>query len=861
MNTHVASPENPAVSRPTTLWSRIRLWLPELVILALLALVGFAIRAVLREVSYDDVVEAVRATPRMQIFYALLATAASYVTLMGYDVSALRYIGAKVSARTLALASFCGYALGNTVGMGALTGGAVRLRVYGSAGLDTAQIGRLIGFIISAFGLGISFVGAVGLLWGAHEVSSVVHLPAVALEIIAGTIVFATLAFIALCAGSRELALPGFKLRLPKAQLALFQLLISAADILFAGAVLWLLMPPTQQGFVTFIAFYSIALALGVISHVPGGLGVFEATLMLAYGSRAPMEQIAGALVLYRVIYFVLPLALAMLLMAFHEMRAGVGARVGRAAAQLSPMFLSVFTLIVGSMLLISGVTPFTDEATELLSLHVPLQVVEASHFLGSIAGLMLLFVARGLLNRLDAAWWAAVLLAVLSFILALPKGIAVTEMSVIAFQVLALLAGRKAFDRRASLLAQPLSQGWLLLVTAVIAASAWLFFFVYQDIDYNDELWWQFAFDAHAPRSLRATLAVVVLALGYAAWQAFRPAQGRVSVPARDLIAKASAVIQAQPNSDACLALMGDKDFMFSASGRSFIMYGKRSRTWVSLYDPVGPREEHEELVWRFVELAAEHGGRPAFYQVGADDLSLYVDAGLRPLKLGEEACVLLKDFSTKGSSRQHLRTAINKGEREGLTLEVIPPAEVWRLVPDLQRISNDWLDSHNTREKSFSLGSFSPDYLKSLPLALVRKAGVPVAFANIGCTGLKQEVRIDLMRYSRDAPKGTMDYLFVKLILHYQAEGYAAVALGMAPFSGLADHRLAPRWHRLGRLIFSHGEHFYNFQGLRKFKEKFDPVWEPRYLCAPGGLNTLLALLDIAQLTSGSFKGVFGK
>ncbi len=289
--------------------------------------------------------------------------------------------------------------------------------------------------------------------------------------------------------------------------------------------------------------------------------------------------------------------------------------------------------------------------------------------------------------------------------------------------------------------------------------------------------------------------------------------------------------------------------------------MYSRRARTWVALYDPVGPPDEHEELVWRFVELAYDQGGRPAFYQVGGDDLGLYVDAGLRPLKLGEEARVLLKDFTIKGASRQNLRSALNKGERDGLTLEIIPAENVWRLVPDLRRISNDWLESHNTREKRFSLGYFSPEYLNRLPLALVRKAGVPVAFANIGCTALKDEVRIDLMRYNGEAPKGTMDYLFVKLMLHYQAEGYAAFALGMAPFSGLADRRLAPRWHRFGRILFSHGEHFYNFQGLRSFKEKFNPVWEPRYLCAPGGFSTLLALTDIAQLTSGGLKGVFGK
>lgn len=134
-------------------------------------------------------------------------------------------------------------------------------------------------------------------------------------------------------------------------------------------------------------------------------------------------------------------------------------------------------------------------------------------------------------------------------------------------------------------------------------------------------------------------------------------------------------------------------------------------------------------------------------------------------------------------------------------------------------------------------------------------------VAFANLMSTELKQEATIDLMRYTPDAPKGVMDYLFIKLMLHCQGEGYARFGLGMAPMSGMSSHHKAPHWQRLGRLIYSHGENFYNFRGLRAFKQKFDPVWEPRYLCAEGGIQPLIVFTDIAALVSGGIKGVLGK
>jgi phosphatidylglycerol lysyltransferase len=104
-------------------------------------------------------------------------------------------------------------------------------------------------------------------------------------------------------------------------------------------------------------------------------------------------------------------------------------------------------------------------------------------------------------------------------------------------------------------------------------------------------------------------------------------------------------------------------------------------------------------------------------------------------------------------------------------------------------------------------------------------------------------------------------MDFLFAKLLLRLQGEGYQRFGLGMAPLSGMAEHALAPRWHRVGRLLFTHGENFYNFQGLRAFKEKFAPEWEARYLVAPGGITPLFVLADVAALISGGLRGVITK
>ena len=180
---------------------------------------------------------------------------------------------------------------------------------------------------------------------------------------------------------------------------------------------------------------------------------------------------------------------------------------------------------------------------------------------------------------------------------------------------------------------------------------------------------------------------------------------------------------------------------------------------------------------------------------------------------------------------------------------------------MPVLQRISASWLASKSTGEKRFSVGAFSPQYLRQFPVAVVRSAGAPAAFANLWTTGTKAELSVDLMRFDSDAPRAAMDYLFIELMLWGRQAGYRWFNLGMAPLSGLEAHPLAPAWHRVGNFIFRHGEHFYNFEGLRRYKAKFDPTWEPRYLVARGGIALPRVLVDVSVLIAGGMKELFAR
>jgi phosphatidylglycerol lysyltransferase len=265
-----------------------------------------------------------------------------------------------------------------------------------------------------------------------------------------------------------------------------------------------------------------------------------------------------------------------------------------------------------------------------------------------------------------------------------------------------------------------------------------------------------------------------------------------------------------------------------------------------------VGPPDVARTLIWKFREEADRLGLRPVFYQTSGNYWQTYLDLGLTLVKLGEEALVPLQGFSLEGSARADLRQAWNRGKRGGLSFRNVDADQVAALLPALKAISDAWLDEKAGEEKGFSLGSFDPAYLCSFPMALVEADDGVVAFANLWQAPAGHELSVDLMRHRPDAPKGTMDFLFIELFLWGAANGFTRFSLGMAPLTGLAEHRLAGRWNRFANLIARHGERFYGFSGLRRFKSKFSPEWRPRYLAAPGGVHLPAALLDVTRLIS---------
>jgi phosphatidylglycerol lysyltransferase len=843
---------------PEPLKRAARILLP----VAVLAAAAWALTGELRGFHAGEVASGLRAIPRAALLGAAAATALDYLLLSGYDLLALRYVGRSLPTGRVVLTSFIAYAFGNNVGLALLSSGSVRVRLYSQFGIPAGDVARIVAFTAVQLWAGLLPLVGIALLAGAGP------LPPAAGRA-AGVLALAALAaYLAVAARGRELTVRGLAVRPPSLPLALAQVAVSAADWTLAACVLWLLLPDAAAlSFPSLLGLFVAAQVGGLASQVPGGIGVFDSIVLAALTPAVPAPQALSVLLAYRVVYYLVPFLAAFALLVANELvvrREQVG-RVLRGAhasfAPVVPWLAALGAVGAGTVLLVSGVLPMTPERLHVLRRVVPLPVLEASHLIGSLVGTGLLLLARGLSRRLDGAWTLAIALLAAGAVASLAKGLDWEEALILGAVLLALLPFRRQFYRRSSLLDERLDAQWLVAVAGILAASVWVGVFVHAHAAWSSDVWFRFAYRADAPRALRASFVGVCGLALYGVATLLRPRPPEPHPAAPDELARARALVDAAPETLPHLALTGDKALLFSPAGDAFLAYSVERRSWVAMGDPVGPEPAATEVAWRLRELADHHGGWACFYQVAPAALPRYLDMGLSLFRLGEEAIVPLERFALDGSERRKLRQAYRRGEREGLAFDVVPGCGVEPLLAELRPVSEAWLAGKNVREKGFSLGAFEPRYLAEGPLALVRRDGRLVAFANLWAPSSKAELSFDLMRHVPDAPGTTMDFLFVSLILWGKARGYRTFNLGMAPLSGLEDRTLAPLWTKLGARLYRHGEHFYNFQGLRQYKEKFAPEWRPRYLAAPGGLRLAVVVANLAALTSRGLKGAVSR
>jgi phosphatidylglycerol lysyltransferase len=341
-----------------------------------------------------------------------------------------------------------------------------------------------------------------------------------------------------------------------------------------------------------------------------------------------------------------------------------------------------------------------------------------------------------------------------------------------------------------------------------------------------------------------------VAILSGYRQGTAMQPAAGS----SREWI-RASHIVSEYARSplDVFKLWPSGKSYFFSPLGRCVIAYRVASSVAIALGDPVGANQEIEMTVHAFLQACRTKGWESVFYQTLPDLLPLYRQQGLRKLKIGDDAIVNLPQFSLEGKSKREVRSKVYQFENMGTRIVEYQPPVPEDVIAQLKVVSDQWLEIPGRRERSFTVGHFDPDYLRSTPvLAAVDRGGTLLAFINLISVD-NNEITGDLMRRSTHAPNGVMDYLFVNLFEYAKQRGYARVSLGMAPMTGFREHEHATIEERAIHAVSRKLDFLFSFRGLHHYKAKFATSWEPRYLIYSSFLQlprTALALRRISEV-----------
>ncbi len=775
----------------------------------------------IRGIHFSEVRAAVTRSDQGMLVIAALCSLTAVAAMGFYDALAFRDAAGRLSFGTRWALGTVIFGWTNFITLGPFGGPAVRIWAYRRFGLTIAEMGH--GFLLHYIGLSTgvaSWVVALVVpmpddLWAVFARLGLALVLCIASSVFVGRIVMRI-------AISRGLDVPG--LRSPYFALGVVSFfdwgLTATAFVLVAQAIESTISP------VTAARAMLLGHSAGFLSMIPGGIGSADAVWLkvLTY-EGAPHSAAAAVVLVFRFTFYVIPWAASFLLL--YVWALGRSERLRFWQRRL----MAGAVLVLSLLLLGSVATPSLAERLTVLGRVEPLWVLEASHALAAACAALMLYLLRGLVRGYRSAMIATGVLLAASAAAHLFKG-ADYEEATACLVLLGLLIGvRGAFKRRGRL---PI--GWDLALAAGLGSLAFVMIVGtvgFRILQYDHGLWLTFEHRGETARFLRAVAAVALVAAAMIVREVSRPVRLRVFATQPE-IDDAIEFIRAHGRNAALLSVACGDKAVWKWGDRGTVVYQRAQDSMIVFGDPVvTARGEEPALLEVLHEFAAGEDLDLVFYQVSPDWLGRLRETGYRFLKLGEEAIVRLNGFTLAAGHFAGLRRTARTVEEAGVRFEVLDPPHDRAVLLAAREVSDAWLAGRHGREMQFSLGYFSADYLRRFPLAVARdSAGQMVGFMNV--LGLRRgaEATFDLLRYRPGAVENVMEYLLVRTCEWGARQGCSEFNLGLAPMARIGAHRRSAVAERLSALLFRHGERAYHYQGLRAFKDKFHPVWRPRFL-----------------------------
>lgn len=334
----------------------------------------------------------------------------------------------------------------------------------------------------------------------------------------------------------------------------------------------------------------------------------------------------------------------------------------------------------------------------------------------------------------------------------------------------------------------------------------------------------------------------VSIAAAVYVAVAFFAPIRFRMSHHQRDYEDASQLVRKYAKSSEDFFKLWPrDKVYYFNAERSAMIAYHVSRGVALMVGDPLGKPAPAHALLGQFMQLCATNDWRPALIHTDGSNLKFYKRCGLDIQKIGEEALVDINHFTNEVLKNKYFRNINNRFTKAGYSFETAEAPHSQDLLKRLRQISNDWLSAPGRAERGIMMGYFSDEYLQQCTIALLKDSeGQIQAFANQVPTIKSGEANYDFLHSSRGSPSNINDFLMLNFIVHLRARGFHRLNMGLCPLSGLEQPTQQDKTlvDNVLKFAYANGGRFYSFEGLRRFKSKYEPQWEDRFVVYSGGL-----------------------
>jgi phosphatidylglycerol lysyltransferase len=465
------------------------------------------------------------------------------------------------------------------------------------------------------------------------------------------------------------------------------------------------------------------------------------------------------------------------------------------------------------------------------------------------VVGLLLLILSYQLTQRSRTAWFFAVYLVTASFFTHLTKGFDFEEATFAFFVLIILIISRNQYQVRHRFQNFRSSLNNIAIVVSSVFVFGILGFFFLDKRYFGESFylidavhnWGQIFFGFGGsdlkPHSYFAIIFIKIInftgifTVLYAFYSIFRPAY-YYSQERPDELAMVNSLIQKYgKDSLDYFKKYHDKNFFIARNTEGFLSFKQVNRFVVVLSDPVAlGSDEVEKVLGEFIDFCSENGWQPVFVQTEGKYLDIYKKYDFNKIMMGEEALLNLDAFSLDGPQGKEARYYLNRFKKQGFSFNHEEQISTG-LFQKLRQVNSEWLSLPHYVERTFTEGYFEKSNLENEEIFTITDGGGEVVcFASVINYPESSTALLDLMRRKAEAPSGVMDFLIYSLEKYYKEKGYKHFDLSLAPLSGIPRESSIPE--KTLKFVYNNIKQIYSFTGLRRFKEKFNPEWKPRYL-----------------------------